>query len=347
MKKILALICAIVLCTSLFVTGCSDSEQKLNDTVVATIGGVTVSQADYNLMYKSNYDNMAQYSQYYGDAWYNTALDASGTTIGSYLKTTTMDALVEMITVAKLAEENGITVESIKSEVEEARRGVIENQGGSSAYETFLEDYRTTDKAVRTYLEREILYSKLVEKLSAEGGVAHVSEDDVVAEFTDKYLRVQHILIMNESRSDEEALKLANEVISKLKNGADFDALISEYNEDPGMTSGNYYTFTDGTMVAEFEEASKNLEVGKYTLEPVKTDYGYHIIKKYETTTECSEFETFRTDIVGEKVMELINQKKDTLKIEKKDDVINKYLDKWLKDLGVDTKAVPVPEATN
>ena len=57
----------------------------------------------------------------------------------------------------------------------------------------------------------------------------------------------------------------------------DFDALMKEHNIDPGATEDGY-TFTKGEMVPEFEEAAFALSENTYTKEPVKTDYGYHII---------------------------------------------------------------------
>ena len=48
-----------------------------------------------------------------------------------------------------------------------------------------------------------------------------------------------------------EAEKKANEILERAKNGEDFDALIKEYNEDPGMESNqDGYFFTDGEMVS-------------------------------------------------------------------------------------------------
>ena len=104
-------------------------------------------------------------------------------------------------------------------------------------------------------------------------------------------IKASHILIKAEYASSatedeknkayEEALKKANEVISKLNNGEDFAALAKEYSQDGSKEDGgDLGWFNRGEMVKEFEEASIKLEKGKYTTEPVKTQYGYHVILK-------------------------------------------------------------------
>lgn len=88
---------------------------------------------------------------------------------------------------------------------------------------------------------------------------------------------VQHILV---SEEDEE---LAKEIIDELENGADFAALVEEHSTDPGsMDTEGKYTFNEGEMVPEFEEAAFALEEGETTSEPVKTDHGFHVIRRLE-----------------------------------------------------------------
>ena len=68
-----------------------------------------------------------------------------------------------------------------------------------------------------------------------------------------------------------------------------FDELMAEYSEDPGSeTSPEGYTFkhNDGTMMQEFDDGGWALEVGQVS-EPVKTSYGYHIIKRVELVKEA------------------------------------------------------------
>jgi parvulin-like peptidyl-prolyl isomerase len=76
----------------------------------------------------------------------------------------------------------------------------------------------------------------------------------------------------------------ANEVLAKVQNGEDFDALIAEYGQDPGMKTEPYKTSgyqigAKSSFVPEFLEASMGLASVGDTTGLVATDYGYHIIK--------------------------------------------------------------------
>ncbi len=92
---------------------------------------------------------------------------------------------------------------------------------------------------------------------------------------------------VEETRTFDEALALSNEVLAKIDEGVDFDELIAEYGEDPGMeTYPMGYVVTPGMMVAEFEEESYALEVDEISDEPVKTSYGYHIVQRLAADQE-------------------------------------------------------------
>lgn len=124
-------------------------------------------------------------------------------------------------------------------------------------------------------------------------------------------ISAKHILISPDTDSnatdaektaaEEEALKEANEIISKLKNGEDFDKLAKEYSDDESTASngGLLSDFVHGDMVEEFEEAAKNLEIGTYTTTAVKTTYGYHIIYKV-AQKDKPELKTVKDDIIEE-----------------------------------------------
>ncbi len=120
-------------------------------------------------------------------------------------------------------------------------------------------------------------------------------EKEVAAYYTDTFMAAKHILISDKNT--------ASSVLSKIKKGEDFDKLMAEYTEDPGLeTNPDGYVFTSGEMVAEFENAVKALKVGKVS-DLVESDYGYHIIKRIE----LPEFEsTNYEDVASAMVKELV-----------------------------------------
>lgn len=84
-------------------------------------------------------------------------------------------------------------------------------------------------------------------------------------------VKARHILLETEEK--------AKEVLNKLNNGADFSEMAKEYSTGPsGERGGDLGYFTRGRMVKEFEDVAFALKVGEIS-EPVKTQFGYHIIK--------------------------------------------------------------------
>ncbi len=95
-------------------------------------------------------------------------------------------------------------------------------------------------------------------------------------------VKASHILI-NNMGSDEKNLEEANKVYNQLISGADFEQLAKEKSGDPGSGSkgGDLGWFGKGAMVPEFEKAVFSGSVGVIQ-KPVKTNFGYHIIKVTE-----------------------------------------------------------------
>lgn len=89
--------------------------------------------------------------------------------------------------------------------------------------------------------------------------------------------------------SDAEAKKKADQVLAEVKKPkADFSALAKQYTDDTGSkdTGGDLSWATEGQFVTEFNDALfKNLKDGEISPEPVKTQFGYHIIKRIESRT--------------------------------------------------------------
>jgi peptidyl-prolyl cis-trans isomerase C len=104
-------------------------------------------------------------------------------------------------------------------------------------------------------------------------------------------VRARHILIRaagspsavepgKKELSDAEALAKAQDIRKKLAAGGDFAALAAQESDDPGSKDkgGDLNFFKHGQMVPTFDQAAFSLKVGEIS-EPVKTQFGYHIIK--------------------------------------------------------------------
>lgn len=80
---------------------------------------------------------------------------------------------------------------------------------------------------------------------------------------------------------DALAKKKADDLLAQIQKGADFAKLAKEYSTDPGSGSqgGDLGWFKKGMMVPEFEAEAFKLQPGQVSSAPVKSDFGYHIIK--------------------------------------------------------------------
>ena len=83
-------------------------------------------------------------------------------------------------------------------------------------------------------------------------------------------------------KAEEKAKSKAQKIIKELNDGKKFADLAKKYSDDDATKNkgGDLGTFKYNDMVTEFSAACKDLEVNEYTKEPVKTQYGYHIILK-------------------------------------------------------------------
>jgi len=88
-------------------------------------------------------------------------------------------------------------------------------------------------------------------------------------------IRCSHILVEKHSQ--------ALQVLERLKKGESFAAIAEQVSQCPSKKrGGDLGWFGHGQMVREFEKAAFALEKGQTTQEPVKTEFGYHIIKRLE-----------------------------------------------------------------
>jgi len=138
--------------------------------------------------------------------------------------------------------------------------------------------------------------------------------DDYVASFkSEKEVKAKHILVDTES--------LAKELIQKLDSkSAKFDDLAKEYSKD----QADLGYFTAEMMVPEFSKAAFAMEKGTYSKEPVKTEFGYHVILVEDVRDskplEFSEVEgQIRNNLSQQAVSKIIEELTANAQIEKYD----------------------------
>lgn len=145
-------------------------------------------------------------------------------------------------------------------------------------------------KAVDSGLDKDADFQRRMAFLQARALHGEVVEKEVVDKVTDAEVRARYdqeianTPPVNEVHARHILVKTKEEaeaIIKQLDGGADFQKLANEHTNDPsGKTSGgDLGWFGPGQMVPEFDKAAFALDVGKYTKEPVQTQFGWHVIK--------------------------------------------------------------------
>lgn len=121
----------------------------------------------------------------------------------------------------------------------------------------------------------------------SSNGLYTLYKVSAITEDTVSYAKASHILFKTEEEGSEaQARQQAQNVLSQLRNGADFAELAREYSEDvTASRGGDLGWFPEGRMVQEFEDAIFSRNQTGLIPRLITTDYGYHIIQVTETPT--------------------------------------------------------------
>ena len=172
-------------------------------------------------------------------------------------------------------------------------------------------------------LHNEYFQTAIVDKIS-DADVRARYDKEIAAMPAKNEVRARHILVKTE---DE-----AKAIIKKLEGGAKFEDLAKESSTDGSAAQGgDLGYFGEGMMVPEFEKAAFALEVGSYTKEPVKSQFGYHIIKledkRQQQPPAFDEVkDQVRSIVIREKYIEMVKKLRDGSKITYEDEAVAKVM---------------------
>ena len=202
------------------------------------------------------------------------------------------------------------TVDLAEADYESFMDYFAESVGGKNEMNKQLKEIGITGDDIKDYVITSALASEYLSSTVSDDQVKE-EYDGKVAEDPNAYVTtatVSHILIgtvdpmtREEKRTKEEALALANEVLEKLRGGADFAAMAKQYSEDEGSkdNGGMYKDANINEWVENFRKAVLELPLRQVS-EPVETEYGYHLIRvedrKVPTFDEVKE--QVRTELV-------------------------------------------------
>lgn len=214
------------------------------------------------------------------------------------IKSQLLDRMIEGKIIAQEVKNQKLNPEDAK--VKEQEDVIKKNIGDDVKFQDTLKQQGMTEPELKNFLT---VYEKVTSDVK-------VSESDAKAFYDkniDKYgqpesVTARHILLKTE---DE-----AKAVIVQLTAGADFAQLAKDKSIEPGAkeSGGDLGTFTKGKMVAEFETAAFAQKVGTFSTTPVKTEFGYHVIKVEAHTVAAAPDYTKVKDQVAQ---DALNQAKD------------------------------------
>jgi peptidyl-prolyl cis-trans isomerase C len=164
-------------------------------------------------------------------------------------KSQVLDSLVTMQLLAAQGEKDGVENDpDVKAQMALLKMRVL-SDGESVKY---IKDHQPTDAEVK------------------------VKYDEVVTSGKATEYHARHILVASQDK--------AQQLIKKIKAGAKFDEVAKAESSDSSKTNGgDLGWFNPNGMVPEFAEATRKLKPGEMTSEPVKSQFGWHIIKVEET----------------------------------------------------------------
>jgi parvulin-like peptidyl-prolyl isomerase len=195
------------------------------------------------------------------------------------------EMLIQNKAIAKWAKEVGYDLDDMSlSELEVSFEAVKSQFESDEAFYDYLSRNGVNEEKYKSIMRENMLVTKFIEYLSVSGNVeaTTVSEEEIDKKIVDDdLLSAKHILISRETGSEDDRA-VAEEILEKIKAGEDFDELMYENTDDPGIERfPNGYVFAPGEFVTEFEETTRLLEIGEVS-DIVVSDYGFFIIKRIE-----------------------------------------------------------------
>ncbi|MFZ5987080.1 MAG: peptidylprolyl isomerase [Bacillota bacterium] len=178
------------------------------------------------------------------------------------------------------------------------------------------EAYKNEVERLKASILKQYAINKYLNTASVDNNEALNYYNENKSDFkSPESVKASHILVKDENT--------AKEVLSEINSGSSFEDTVKKYSLCPSKSQGgDLGYFTKGKMVPEFESAAFSMKNGEISNEPVKTQFGFHIIKL--TDKKDAGIKTF-DEVKSEIHQQLIARKQEELYFNKVDELKSKY----------------------
>jgi parvulin-like peptidyl-prolyl isomerase len=257
----------LLLATSCAVLAACGSNASVPSGAVAKCGDQAITQAQYNsLIEQAKRSYKVQ----------KRAFPKAGSTEYETLKNQAIGYLVQRCEFADEANSLGIKITDKQvsdrlAQIKKQYFGNSEKKYAAQLKQQGLSDAQVTDD-IKAQLISELIFKKVTADVKVTDADVQKYYDTHKSQYgTPEQRDIAHILVKKKA--------LADSLYTQVKGGANFAALAKKYSQDPGSKNqGGKLTISKGQTVAPFDQTAFLMKTGQIS-HPVKTEFGYHIIK--------------------------------------------------------------------
>lgn len=286
-SRIISVVMSVCLIIGM-VSGCT----VVDNTYVAEVNGEKITKAEFALFFMQMQNTMLEQAgvseaEEVENFWKTTEIE--GRNALDVARSQAMNDAIEVRIINQKAKELGITLDkNTLEDIDTHIGGEISQYSDREAFYRSLDKMGTTFDAYKNWITSIYLANDVANVFLADESLI-ATEEETIKSIKENYVKAKHILIStidNETGKPLTGVALntakekANDLLKRAKAGEDFDKLMLDNTEDPGiMSEPDGYEFGKGDMVPEFETATYALKEGEIS-DIVTTSYGFHIIKR-------------------------------------------------------------------
>jgi len=268
----------VVLMLSFFICGIPASASEVVERIVAVVNDEIITDEDIEIAMAPI---VAQSRTIYSGPEFDSKLKE--------LRQEFISKLIDDRLVLSEAKRRKVIIKDV--EVDDMLADVRNKFPNRAVFLKAIQDQGLTEKKLWIRFRDQLLSQKLVNyEVRAKVSISPGEINEYYKNHQDEFLqgdrvKLQQILIRVSSRSDEDALALAQTLIEKIKTGAAFDELARSYSEGVEAKEGGEMGWIEkGQLMGDIDDQIFKLDAGQ-VVGPIRTNLGYHLFKVTEKET--------------------------------------------------------------